>query len=201
MTSAKTGTGSDSWGTPQWLYDFLDKSFGPFDLDPCADDKNAKCARYFTEADDGLKQTWTGKAFVNMPYSDLEAWLKKAYDSVYVDKTLDRCVLLMPARTETKAWCKYAVHGLVFFLKGRLVFVQPEEALRATTEKWFAKRKLAPTTEQFAKKLEEIRRQSAPFPSAVIVFDRDLKPTNTPDIGVGTPMNAYSVDWSPETTK
>lgn len=199
MTSAKTGSGSDCWGTPQWLYSFLDREFGPFDLDPCADAQNAKCQRFFTEADDGLKQVWTGKAFVNMPYSDLEAWLKKAYDSVFVDKTLDRCVILMPARTETKAWFKYAVHGLVFLLKGRLVFVQPDESLRATTEKWFAKRKLVSSPEQFAKKLEEIRRQSAPFPSAVIVFDSSVAKL-TQD-GVGIAMNVRAVDWTAENTK
>lgn len=201
MSSAKTGSGSDCHGTPPWLYAFLNRGFGPFDLDPCADAVNAKCERYFTEADDGLKQVWTGMVFINPPYSQLKAWVKKAYDSVYVDKTAQRCVMLVPARTDTDVWHSIATKGLVFLLKGRLVFVQPQDVLQAATEKWFAKRKLTATQEQFQKKYDEIKRTGAPFPSAVLVFDRDLKQPVTPDIGIGTPMNAYAVDWTEENTK
>ena len=47
------------WATPQKFFDQLDSEF-PFTLDPCADETNHKCARYFTAADDGLKQSWGG---------------------------------------------------------------------------------------------------------------------------------------------
>ena len=46
------------WATPQAFFDQLDSEFH-FTLDPCANESNHKCARYFTEADDGLKQ-WGG---------------------------------------------------------------------------------------------------------------------------------------------
>jgi hypothetical protein len=44
------------WPTPQDFFDTLNAEFGPFDLDPCATSENAKCERYFTQADDGLAQ-------------------------------------------------------------------------------------------------------------------------------------------------
>lgn len=47
------------WATPQAFFDELDSEFH-FTLDPCANESNHKCARYFTEADDGLKQPWGG---------------------------------------------------------------------------------------------------------------------------------------------
>ena len=47
------------WATPQKFFDQLDSEFH-FTLDPCADETNHKCARYFTAADDGLKQSWGG---------------------------------------------------------------------------------------------------------------------------------------------
>ena len=47
------------WATPQAFFDQLDSEFH-FTLDPCANESNHKCARYFTEADDGLKQSWGG---------------------------------------------------------------------------------------------------------------------------------------------
>ena len=45
------------WATPQAFFDQLDSEFH-FTLDPCADSTNHKCDRYFTEADDGLRQSW-----------------------------------------------------------------------------------------------------------------------------------------------
>ena len=47
------------WETPQDLFSELDKEFH-FTLDAAASDSNHKCANYFTEKDDGLKQNWGG---------------------------------------------------------------------------------------------------------------------------------------------
>lgn len=57
MFSSKT----DQWATPQDTFDELNKEFS-FDLDPCADKQNHKCEKYFTVAEDGLKQNWGGTA-------------------------------------------------------------------------------------------------------------------------------------------
>lgn len=48
------------WETPQKLFDELDAEFH-FTLDAAASDKNHKCARYFTQNDDGLRQNWGGE--------------------------------------------------------------------------------------------------------------------------------------------
>ena len=47
------------WATPQDFFDTLNSEFN-FDLDVCATDDNAKCGRYFTKEQDGLKQKWGG---------------------------------------------------------------------------------------------------------------------------------------------
>ena len=57
MFSSKT----DQWATPQDTFDELSKDFS-FHLDPCADKQNHKCEKYFTVAEDGLKQNWGGTA-------------------------------------------------------------------------------------------------------------------------------------------
>lgn len=52
-------------------------------LDPCATPETAKCAKFYTEKDDGLAQDWTGETvFCNPPYSDQQQteWVKKCYD-------------------------------------------------------------------------------------------------------------------------
>ena len=67
------------WETPLELFEALDREFG-FDLDVCATADNAKCARYYTPEQDGLKQRWEGACWMNPPYGrDIGKWIRKAY--------------------------------------------------------------------------------------------------------------------------
>lgn len=50
---------TDRWSTPQDFFNLLNDEFD-FDLDPCADDSNHKCEKYFTEEQDGLSEKWGG---------------------------------------------------------------------------------------------------------------------------------------------
>ena len=51
----------DDWGTPVKLIQDLEKQYGKFTIDVCASANNAKCERYFTKEQDGLKQSWQGE--------------------------------------------------------------------------------------------------------------------------------------------
>lgn len=80
--SVHFSSASDNWSTPQNFFDKCNAEFGPFDLDVCASPENAKCARYFTQADEGLAQTWSGKVWMNPPYGrTIGQWMRKAYES------------------------------------------------------------------------------------------------------------------------
>lgn len=57
MYSSKT----DQWATPQEFFDELNAEFA-FDLDPCADESNHKCEKFFTREQNGLLQDWGGGA-------------------------------------------------------------------------------------------------------------------------------------------
>lgn len=59
ITTGMMSSNSEEWATPQELFDILDSEFH-FNLDPCANETNHKCARYFTKETDGLSQTWGG---------------------------------------------------------------------------------------------------------------------------------------------
>lgn len=52
---------SDVWATPIDFFKKLDNEFH-FDLDPCANEENHKCEKYFTEQENGLLQSWGGIA-------------------------------------------------------------------------------------------------------------------------------------------
>lgn len=104
------------WETPQWLFDELSDVYGGFTLDPCATQQNAKCERFFTREQDGLKQPWEGKVFCNPPYGrEIGRWVGKAYDASLSGALV---VCLLPARTDTRWWHTHARRGYVHFLRG-----------------------------------------------------------------------------------
>lgn len=111
---------TDMWETPQALFDELDKEFH-FTLDVCAVPENAKCERYFTPAQNGLKQDWNtggGTIYMNPPYGrEIGLWVRKAAESNVT------AVCLLPARTDT-AWFHDYIYGKaeIRFIRGRLKF-------------------------------------------------------------------------------
>lgn len=129
------------WETPQELFNELDREFH-FTLDPCATDKTAKCSRYYTKEQDGLKQSWGGHTvFCNPPYGrELPKWIEKCYK----ESSNSTVVMLIPARTDTKAFHKYIYNKAeIRFIKGRVKFLIDGE-----------------------------QGDAAPFPSMIVIFKR-----------------------------
>lgn len=110
------------WETPQDLFDMLNAKFN-FTLDPCANAENAKCQKYFTKEQDGLKQDWQGETvFCNPPYGrEIKMWVSKAYQESLKPDTI--VVMLLPSRTDTTWFHDYILpYGKIDFIKGRLKF-------------------------------------------------------------------------------
>ena len=121
-TSVMFSNKSDEWATPIDVFNRLNEEFD-FDLDPCADENNHKCERYFTKTQNGLIQNWGGsKVFCNPPYGkEISAWVRKCSDESKKENTV--VVMLIPARTDTKWFHDYIYQKAeVRFLKGRLKF-------------------------------------------------------------------------------
>ena len=136
---------TDEWPTPPRLFAALDAEFR-FTLDVCASPGNAKCARYYTRAEDGLRQDWTGACFMNPPYGvEIGKWAAKAQR----ESRRSVVVCLLPARTDTGWWHDHVMRAAeVRFIRGRLSFggVRQEERRAASGA------------------------HNAPFPSVVAVF-------------------------------
>ena len=118
LFSSKT----DKWATPQTFFDELNREFD-FNLDPCADETNHQCEKYFTEEENGLLQDWGGcRVFCNPPYgSSIKDWVAKCYHEGHKEETL--VVLLIPARTDTTYFHDYIEHRAeIRFVRGRLKF-------------------------------------------------------------------------------
>lgn len=89
---------SDTWLTPPWLLERL----GKFDLDPCP-----------PNGDDGLNYEWSGRVWLNPPYSKNDLFMQKmAFHG--------RGMALVFARTETKWFQKWVfpyAKSILFFNK------------------------------------------------------------------------------------
>jgi DNA N-6-adenine-methyltransferase (Dam) len=106
--------------TPRWIIAAL----GPFDLDPAAADPRPwDCARHnYTEADDGLSRTWSGRVWVNPPF-----------DRFVVGKWISRLAehgcgtALLHARCETSWFAPIWQHASgILFLSSRIKFCRPD---------------------------------------------------------------------------
>lgn len=155
MDKVHFSTGKDDWGTPQDLFNALNKEFN-FTLDPCADDKNHKCDKYYTIEQDGLAQSWAGETvFCNPPYSRKTktnagqiAWVEKCYKEATEGGII--VVMLIPARTDTIMFHDYILgKAEIRFIKGRVNFEVDGEKSK----------------------------DPAPFPSMIVVF-RGNQPTS-----------------------
>lgn len=110
------------WETPQDFFDKLNAEFN-FTLDPCANEQNAKCKKFYTIEQDGLIQNWQGETvFCNPPYGrELSKWVAKCYKESRKPNTT--VVMLIPARTDTRYFHQYIYKkSEIRFLKGRLKF-------------------------------------------------------------------------------
>lgn len=110
---------TDSWISPQKIVEAL----GPFDLDPCACSPQPwPCAaRSFTIEDDGLSQLWSGRVWLNPPYSQVWRWMERLGDH-------GSGTALIFARTETEGFVEqvWSRATAVMFLHGRLFFHKPD---------------------------------------------------------------------------
>lgn len=137
------------WETPRPFFDRVNAQFG-FNLDAAASADNALCPCYFTAEDDALVQEWRGCVWCNPPYGyGVVRWVKKAYEE---SERGNLVVMLIPARTETAWWHDYAMKAKeIRLIRGRLMFGSPDAPAHG---------------------------HNAPFPSALLIFDRDGRSTS-----------------------
>lgn len=108
------------WETPQDLFDQLDAEFG-FELDVCATTENAKCDRFYSPADDGLRQPWRGVCWMHPPAGEVvEEWVAKARRAA--EDHGATVVALLPAKTGADWFWEHCREAEIRFLRGRLDF-------------------------------------------------------------------------------
>lgn len=107
---------NDEWLTPPEIITAL----GVFDLDPCAPVSRPwdTAKEHYTIRDDGLRQHWQGRVWLNPPYGQqTAAWLKRLAEH-------GDGIALIFARTETAMFFEHIWHkaDAILFISGRLYF-------------------------------------------------------------------------------
>jgi phage N-6-adenine-methyltransferase len=156
---------NQGWETPAHLVDLLKPLF-KFDLDVCAMRPNV-CDRFISPEQDGLKTEWSGRCWMNPPYGRvIGKWVRRAASVPFVSgqSSCEFVLCLLPARPDTIWWQEnIKAASIVCFLRGRLRF---------GSDDYWAWRWSMPTINGKRNSLYRKigRKQSAPFPSALVVF-------------------------------
>lgn len=107
----------NEWLTPRWILERL----GEFDTDPCAPVIRPwpTASRHFTIEDDGLKQEWPGRVWLNPPYDN-----KLCGRFMACLATHGNGIALIYARTDTRIWHRHVwpVASAILFLDHRITF-------------------------------------------------------------------------------
>lgn len=113
---------NDEWYTPAWLFEALGVEF---DLDPCspgAPPSSVPARHHLTKDDNGLAAEWSGKVWLNPPFSSKRDWYERLIRELAAG-TVTGGVALMPNRTETHDLQEYMrAADALLFLKGRIYF-------------------------------------------------------------------------------
>lgn len=132
-------TGNYEWYTPAEYVEHARRTLGVIDLDPASSplaQETVKAARYFSADNDGLRQEWRGRVWLNPPYSQpaIEQFIDKLIEETTAART-SAAVLLTHNSTDTAWFHKAAAAATaICFTRGRIAFVDTNGARAAPTQ-------------------------------------------------------------------
>lgn len=109
---------NDRWLTPPTLVEAL----GSFDLDPCGAPGHVLAAKTYLQenGDDGLKDPWVGRVFLNPPYGrTMRAWVERLVEH-------GTGTALIPVAAGTKLWQEvvFLEASAIHFYRHRIKFLR-----------------------------------------------------------------------------
>lgn len=148
VTTTTPAAEKDLWRTPRETFVYANRRYGRFELDAAADSTNHLCEEWLGpgsfHGEDAFARTWQipsgpfvlskpypTRVWCNPPYSNIGAWVDKAYREAWQGRA--QTTLLLPATTDVRWWHTYVWEGLgarpnvlVEFLSRRVKFLRPD---------------------------------------------------------------------------
>lgn len=118
-------SGCNEWYTPDEYIELAWDVLGEIDLDPASCEyanRTVKAKQYYTMEQDGLKQEWHGRVWMNPPYqADLVQQFSSKFADEYCKGNIVEGIVLVNNATETNWFNELVQHAkCVCFPKGRI---------------------------------------------------------------------------------
>ena len=118
----------DEWYTPPGVVEACRYAMGEIDLDPASNERAnrvVRATRFFGVEDDGLAQRWSGRVFLNPPYSRQAGkadFLEKLSGEVVAGRVTQACVVL--SYDFSAAWFEplRPLYSAICLFRGRVQF-------------------------------------------------------------------------------
>lgn len=120
--------GGDEWYTRPEFIEAARAVLGGIDLDPasCAlAQKTVKAARHFTSEDDGLAHPWTGRVFLNPPFSNAKAFGEKLLRE-YETGNVEAAIMVVNSYSADTKWFQPSWKYLIC-ISTRPAFYNPDK--------------------------------------------------------------------------
>jgi DNA N-6-adenine-methyltransferase (Dam) len=124
-------SGESEWYTPPAYIEAAKRVMGVIDLDPASTEianKTVGAELFYSEFDDGLNQTWSGRVWMNPPYaSELVGQFCEKLSASFESGAVPEAIALVNNATETAWFCRLSqVAAAVVFPRGRVRFLDPQ---------------------------------------------------------------------------
>lgn len=129
-------SGSAEWYTPPEIIEAARMVMGGIDLDPATCDlaqETIGAAEYFTAEDSGLSREWSGRTWLNPPFSDPDPFIDKLLAG-HASGEIPEAVLLTSNCTDTAWWHRALSRcSAICFTRGRIHFYNSGGVHRSPT--------------------------------------------------------------------
>ena len=126
----------NEWYTPTRYVEAAREVLDAFDLDPASSEEANRrigAAAIWTEEDDGLRQPWYGRIWLNPPYGRLAEGFTRRLVTEYAAQSVEAAVLLVNAHCTDTKWFQPLWDQPLCFTDHRIDFEAPEGREKKTT--------------------------------------------------------------------